>query len=119
MSKVTNPSTLTIDGLTLIYSVNGQKITAKYDAPATCDLLKNAGLIEDFTTDSNGEPVVLFSDNNTPVGYGYELWCDFIKSFPFCDRVAEMLAEYRENYKAFARIIGKCNYLLHPLQATA
>jgi hypothetical protein len=118
MLHVTN-FTLTVDGLTLTYTFNGQTTTAKYDPSATCSLLKGAGFIEDFTTDNNGEPVILFSDNNHPVGYGFELWCHFVKSFFLNDRVAQMLAEWKERCKNVARFNGRINYLLYPLKATA
>lgn len=119
MLHVTNYS-LTVDGLTITYTFQGQTTTAKYDPMAACDLMKGAGFIEDFTADSNGEPVILFSDNREPIGYGYELWCHFVKSFFLTDRVAEMLAEWRERLKNITRFYGKVNYMLYPtLQATA
>ncbi|MBD0289217.1 MAG: hypothetical protein ICV79_27935 [Flavisolibacter sp.] len=111
---------LTTEGLQLSYTFDGQHTNLSLDACSFCELLKEAGAIEDFTTDGNSEPVILYSDSNEPVGYGYELWCDFIKSFPFNSRVAELLIEHRESTQTYRRTVATIDYLLSPLtKATA
>jgi hypothetical protein len=104
-------------GLHFSYFANGVRNIVKLDPCATCDLLKSAGLIEDFTTDRNGEPVILFSDNNEPQGYGYELWFQFVESFPLSNRVIEILAEYREQSRRTKKQLATIIYLLSPLKA--
>jgi hypothetical protein len=104
---------ISIQGLQLSYS---NKVL-KYDACATCELFKKVGFIEDFTQDNNGEPVILFADSNEPQGFGYELWCYFVKSFPSSLRVAEMLIEGLEANDSAVRAISVINKLLQPLKA--
>lgn len=108
-----------VTGLKLNYSINKTNYSLILDPLATCSLLHNAGLIEDFSTDTNGEPVILFTDKNENrgFGYGYELWCYFVKSFLFTNRIAEMLVEYREEKKATNKALGIIKYLLQPLKA--
>ena len=110
---------LSLEGLQLSYTLDSQTTTVQFDACATCTLLKAAGIIEDFTTDRNGEPVILYSDSYEPAGYGYELWHRFVHSFPISLRIAEMIIEYREETTARQKTIAQINYLLSPLQATA
>ena len=114
-----NSFSLTIAGLQISYAKSGANFITNYDPLATCNLLKDAGLIEDYTGDKNGEPVILYTDNNEPQGYGFELWCYFVKSFPMGSEVAQMLIEYKEGRKVYNTVMAKINYLLHPLKATA
>ena len=113
--------------LSFAFNVNGLEIaiindngitTKKFDACATCNLLKRFGSIEDFTTDKNGEPVILFSDNSEPKGYGYQLWCDFVKSFYFTHRTAEILIEFEEMQMASRKFQARIKALLAPLYST-
>lgn len=61
---------------------------------ATCELLKEAGFIEDWTTDNNGEPVILYADHHEPNGFGFEKWYRFQQRFFINERVAQMLLEH-------------------------
>lgn len=114
-----NSFSLTITGLQIHYTKDGVNFHNSYDPLATCNVLKDAGLIEDFTMDKNGEPVFLYSDSNEPQGYGYELWCYFIKSFPMGSEVAQMLIEFKEGREVYNTVMTQINYLLYPLKATA
>ena len=106
-----------VDGLR-IQSTNGLTTSTLTLAPcATCDLLKDAGAIEDFTTDGNGEPVILYSDSSEPQGYGYEPWYRFVTTFAFTHRHAEILLEHKEQRKAFRRTQAIIVQLLSPLAA--
>lgn len=106
-----------INGTEIIYASSGEKTRLVLDAAATCEELKSLGAIEDFAIDRNGEPVVLYSDANEPVGYGFEPWCLFLQSFPFNQRVAEIIVESREDRKAFREFQNRIIRLLSPLKA--
>lgn len=70
------------EGLKITYTLNYLGFILHLDPKATCEAFKECGFIQDWTIDKNLEPVILFEVLNDPIGYGYELWCHFIKSFP-------------------------------------
>jgi hypothetical protein len=112
-----NSFSFTLAGLQFNYLVNGKNTILSLDPKATCSLLQVAGMIEGFDTDSNGEPVILFTDHSYPEGYGFDQWCYFVKFFPISYRIAQTLVEYREENKAFRKAEAKIIYMLQPLQA--
>lgn len=113
---------LTVEGLQITYSTNGQTFTTLRLCPhAAADLMTECRFIEGFDTeDRTGEPVILFTDSmyGRPVT-GYAFWCDFVRTFPLIQRHIERMLEHREERKQHNRVMGKINYLLHPLKATA
>ena len=112
---VLNGYCLNYDGLKISFTKGGEKSTTTYDPKATCDLFKEIGYIEDFTFDKNGEPVILFTDNSVPPGYGYELWCNFIKSFPGKESLFLNVIEYKEERKAFKKLQTAINYIRYQM----
>ena len=110
---------LSLQGLKIIYQKEDQANSIQYDPCAACDFFKTAGLIEDFTTDPNGEPIILYTDQDEYHGYGYELWHRFVKSFYLTRRMVELLIEGKESQKQFLRTIATINYLLTPLSSVA
>lgn len=99
---------------TYFFTINGLTVENYSFCPkATCDLLQQMGLIEDFTTDRNGEPVILYADSKENQGFGYCLWHDFIKSFFINERVAEMVLEYKTSTELLAETVNTINYLLN------
>jgi hypothetical protein len=90
-----------VEGFYLCYLYKHDTIRAFYDAKATAQLFQDAGFIEGFDLDKNGEPVILYTDETRPQGYNGAQWSDFLKTFPMQKRIAEMLAEYREERKHF------------------
>lgn len=112
---------LSIAGLVITYANGAENTTTlKYDAKATADLFVNVGINEGMDIDANGEPVIYYTENI----YGrkapaYCLWCDFVKSFPFNQRYAEIIVEYLLDTRATRKALAKINYLLQPLKATA
>jgi hypothetical protein len=108
---------LSLDGLTLSYTKNSIYYCASFDPCATCAFLQQASAIEDFTLDKNSEPVILYSDNNEPQGYGFELWHQFVKSFPLCEKLAFLLLEYKIQREEHAQFQATVNHLLSPLAA--
>lgn len=109
--------TFNIEGFQATYAYRGKTITLSLCPAALCDLLKETKQIEDFTMDRNGEPVILFSDNSFPPGYGFEYWCAFVRFFPISYRMAVALLQYREDRKDHRRFQVVVNNLLSPLQA--
>lgn len=113
---------LNYGGLQLSWTSHGQKFFLIYDPCATCEFLKGLRIIEDFTLDKNGEPVIMFTDSNKPEGYGFALWCSFIKSYPFQRRHFEIFAEDRTttwNFKNLQRQINYTRYLMYHPKKTA
>jgi hypothetical protein len=109
--------TFNIAGLDITYSYKGQTTHLTLCPKATCDLLKETKLIEDFDIDSNGEPVILFSDNTYPPGYGFDRWNAFVCSFPISYRMAVKLMTFREDRMASRQFQATVINLLQPLQA--
>jgi len=107
---IINSFSFTINGLKISFIEDNEKTILSFDPLATCDLFKNIGFIEDFTTDRNGEPVILFTDKNFPQGYGYELWCDFVKSCPNQKRIAEIIIEHRQEQEYLKELRQFVNY---------
>jgi hypothetical protein len=108
---------LSLDGFTLSYTKNSIYYCASYDPCAFCNLLKEAGQIEEFAQDENGEPVVLFSAPEHPLGYTYAVWTEVAHYFPMCDKMAFGLLQFkieRENHQRFQATV---NNLLSPLAA--
>jgi hypothetical protein len=100
-------------------SIEGLQINNKFFCPkATCDLLDQMHLIEAWSTDSNGEPVILFekevdADGAWGTTTGFEFWCHFIKSFFFSQRVAEMVLEHISSTTLYQISLNKIDNLLN------
>ena len=109
--------TFNIHGLQIFYTYKGEDTELSLCPGAVCDLLKDTKLIEDFTMDSNGEPVILYTDNKFPPGYGFEYWSAFVVFFPIPYRMALKLMEYREDRLASEQVQATIIRLLEPLQA--
>lgn len=118
MFTVTHYS-LTIEGMQLGLTAAGEKYQFTNCPKESCQVLKEAGLIEDFTIDKNGEPVILYADKNKPQGYGYELWCHFVKSFPNVLRVGQMIIEALQDSAVTKRNTMIINRMLSPLKHAA
>lgn len=84
-----------------------------FDPCATVDLLVQMGLVEDFSIDRNGEPVILYCDNKEDRGYGFCLWHEFVKTFFINERVAEMVLEYKTSSELLAETVNTINHLLN------
>jgi hypothetical protein len=111
-----NTFSLSIEGLKLAYAVSNQKTIIKLDARATCNLLQDLNVIEGFDFDKNNEPVIFFTVNTQGINStGFCFWCDFVKSYPFGQRHAEIIADHLESAKAYRKIINKINTLLQPV----
>lgn len=105
-----------VNGFVAKYSYKGRTTTLTLCPAAFCDLLAEAKQIEDFTLDGNGEPVILYTCNIFPQGYGFEHWCAFVRFFPISYRMAVALLQYREDRNAHHRFQVVVNNLLSPLQ---
>jgi hypothetical protein len=115
---IINNYAFSVNGFHLNYSTQQQSFDLTFDAKATANLLKQAGIIEDFDLDKNGEPVILYTDSmyGRPVS-GFCLWCDYVKTFRFIGRHAEILAEHIEGRKSFMKTKAVISNLLQPLTA--
>jgi hypothetical protein len=118
MITVTDYS-LTIEGMKLTMSAANETYVFTNCPKEACQVLKEAGLIEDFTIDKNGEPVILYTDKNEPKGYGYELWCHFVKSFPNVLRVGQMIIDAVIDVNVSKRNRLIVNRMLSPLNKAA
>lgn len=105
-----------IKGLVIIYN-NGENNVLTLCPLATCDILKDCRFIEDFTIDKNGEPVILYSDIKEPREYGFCYWCQFVRTFFFSQRVAEMILEYKASFSTYESNMKRINRLLNPSKA--
>ncbi len=110
-------ASLSITGLYTEYATSTGKNTLTLDPYAACQALQTAGMIEGFEMDANNEPVILYSDPMSALGYGHEHWCNFVKSFPFITRYAEMLLEAREEKESFDRFYDILDKLMTPFAA--
>lgn len=108
---------LSIDGLQVSYQSCLDRYTLSFDPLATCELFKSVSLIEDFDRDSNGEPVILFTDTNESQGYGFELWHRFVQSFPFTEQMAALIADGHYQESSHRKLIDKVNALLTPIDS--
>src|SRR5689334_5916792 len=70
-----------INGLDITYRHDNQTTHLSLCPKATCQLFQDAGLIEGFDFDENNEPVILFTDNTFPAGYGFDRWNSFVRVF--------------------------------------
>lgn len=107
-----------VNGLLIIYTYKGQKTTWLLDPCAVCEVFEGLGIIEGFEVDhATGEPVILWEDRSfgRPV-VEWCHWCDFI-SFGFLHRHAEIIAEAKENSRAFRKSQAIINRLLAPVQS--
>ena len=120
MSPTVNSYSLSIDGLSIAYTSGTEKTILNFDAKAACNLFEDAGMIEGFDIDKNGEPVIYYTESI----YGrkaacYCLWFEFVKTFPFIQRHAEILVEHQTDPREFKKTYAKINYLLSPLRQPA
>lgn len=125
MKQLLTSFNLSIAGLQISYSANNSQNILNYDSKATCDLFEDLRIIEGFEIDyKTGEPVILgmrehdYEDQegfvqwtSSPVAIS---WCDYITTYPFTHRHAELLAEELESNTAHRKILGKINSLLFP-----
>jgi hypothetical protein len=108
-----------IDGFSITYSDSNREINSlSFDPLSTCNLFQHFSIIEGFDIDRNGEPVILYTDSyfHQPVT-GWSFWCDFVKSYPFTGRHAELIAEAIEDHNYFRNFESIINTLLEPLEA--
>ena len=115
--EILNRFYFNLEGFNIVYRYKGQTTHLQLCPKATCQLLQDAGLIEGFDIDENGEPVVLFTSNEYPQGYGFDRWNSFVCFFPISYRMAARLMEYREDRKASQQVQTTKANLLSPLQA--
>lgn len=117
MQTVTSYS-FSVNGLSITYTFKGQTTTWTLDPKAACDVFQTVGIVEGWDTDKNSEPVILWQDRmyGRPV-VEHCLWVDFVKTFPFIQRHAEIIIEDRERRKASRQFHVTMNRLLLPLQA--
>lgn len=112
--------TFNLNGFTASYSYKGENYTLTLDPAATCQLMQSAGLIEGFDINhATGEPVILFTDNTYPEGYGFGEWASLVVFYHLSYRKAQMMLERKHEAKEFHNFNALCNYMLQPLQATA
>ena len=109
--------TFDVNGFSATYQYRNERTTLTLCPAALCDLLKEAKQIEDFTLDNNGEPVIFYTDNQFPQGYGFEHWCAFVRFFPLSYRMAVKLIEYRLDREAHCAFQATVAHLLSPLNA--
>jgi hypothetical protein len=109
--------TFNLHGLNITYKHKGETTHLSLCPGAICDLLTEAGLIEGFDLDQNGEPVILFTSDPVRSQYGFDRWNSFVCTFPISYRMAVKLLEYRESRKASRSFHSTIDYLLQPLKA--
>ena len=115
-----NSYSLSIDGLTIAYTSGSAKTYLFFDPKATCELFESRSMIEGFDIDKNGEPVIYYTETI----YGrsataFCFWCDFVRTFPFILRHAEILVEHLIDTSEFKKTYAKINHLLSPLKKPA
>ncbi len=122
MTTTNNPATICghsfgLEGLKISFIKDSKKFTLTLDAKATAEAFKQTGFIEDWTPELvTGEPVILYVDNASPLGYGYELWYQFVKSFPLNESLLHSLLEARQESIENAIFYSRINSLLFPLR---
>lgn len=94
-----NSFSFTTEGLKINYTTEGQTTKLSFDAKASADLFQQFGVIEGWDIDRNGEPVILYTDNQEGIGYGFEMWCQFVSSFGFNEKYALLIVEMREDLR--------------------
>lgn len=104
-----NTYSFLIEGLTINYRFNGVSNLLKLDPCATCNLFEDMHIIEGFDLDNNGEPVILFTNQNAT---GFCFWAEFVKSYPFTQRHAEILAANNASTYEANSIIARIDRLL-------
>jgi hypothetical protein len=104
-----------VNGLQLDYTLDGENGSLSFDPRATCQLFKENSLIEDFDSDRNGDPVILFCDGTYPEGYGFDRWNSFVCFFPVNFRTAQLLIEAKFQGQQTRRDLARVSYLLSPL----
>lgn len=111
--------TFDVNGFCATYSYKGQTTTLNLCHGALCELLKAAKQIEDFTIDQNGEPVVVWTDNRlpSPYSFGFEHFCDFVRTFPMTYKLAVKLLEFKVSRQEHLAFQAKVIDLLSPIQA--
>jgi hypothetical protein len=106
-----------LEGLEITYSNHGHTTHLTLCPKATCQLFQDAGLIEGFDIDQNGEPVILFTDSSFPAGYGFDYWNSFVCFFRLTYKMAVKLMEYWEDRKGSKTFQAAVSNLLRPLAA--
>ncbi|MES2620582.1 MAG: hypothetical protein V4615_07010 [Bacteroidota bacterium] len=116
--QITNAS-LSLSGLLINCRENGIPKTFSLCPKATCQLLADLNQIEDFEIDANGEPVILFTDENAPRGFDGEQWHMFVQTYHLSNNRAEILAGHLSDKATFARDAATITRLLQPLKSVA
>jgi hypothetical protein len=111
-----NNSSLTVSGLQINYTVDGQTTNLRLCPFATCSLLEELAVIEGFDA-SGPEPVILFQTSFT--SYDGQQWNDFVKSFQFSPLFAEMVAGYNEGKKLISAMLKCFDQSLKEVRAAA
>jgi len=101
-------ASLTLSGLSITHT-NGSLTLCPWN---TCQALQDAGMIEGFELDSNGEPVILYTTKDTAAGYDGQRWCEFVKSFRLTNRYAEMIIEARDEREGFQEWYDRIDSLM-------
>lgn len=83
---------LGINGLKVRYRTARGTTVVWYDAFAACALFEELSIIEGFDTDGK-EPVILYEDASIKP-YGWCLWCQFVRTYPFALLEAQRVAEF-------------------------
>ncbi len=80
---------LTIEGLSLSYSIGSVNHNLFFDPNATANLMQHMGWIDDFEIDENNEPVI-------DIGEKVKFWYSFVNSFQPTDEQAFLIVTYKE-----------------------
>lgn len=115
--QIINRFYFNVEGINIAYNYKGKTTHLQLCPKATCQLLEDAGMIEGFDIDENGEPVILFTDDHVRTQYGFDRWNSFVCTFPLSYRMAVKLLEYREARKDHFEFQELISELLLPLQA--
>jgi hypothetical protein len=113
MSVNINSYKLSIDGLTITYTYKQESATLFFDPKATCELFEHVGMIEGFDIDKNGEPIIYYTERIwCRPATAFCLWFEFVKTFPFIQRHAEILVEHLADAREFKKTYDKIDNLL-------
>lgn len=114
--EILNHFTFNINGLDVTYRYESQTTHLQLCPRATCQLLEDAGLIEGFDLDENGEPVILFTSDSVRSQYGFDRWNSFVCTFKLSWLMVLRLMNFREDRKASRIFQATVKNLLSPLQ---
>jgi hypothetical protein len=111
-----NNSSLSLSGLVINYTTDGQTTNLCFCPSATCSLLEELSIIEGFDA-SGPEPVILFQTSFT--SYDGQHWCDFVKSFQFSATLAEVVARYHNGKRLIAEMVERFEHNMKEVRPAA